>query len=223
MIAVAEEMRPFALILLLVVATLGQASGVPYEVGGPTFVSEIVSHSYPGIYSSISKVDFRNFEVLFFDRGGRPVDSILLRKGRYKHNKPFDHFSMEVVSIYYLRASQSSTRRFALVLYAMSGGGASTNNYGIAEVFTISDSHLRSVQTIRWDTHFPTSQPRHQFDPGTNTLVIRSAHYIPGDAHCCVSAMDTVPFRWDGTRFVQSGIKTELSDYGRREGKILPR
>jgi len=56
-----------------------------------------------------------------------------------------------------------------------------------------------------------------------NTLVIRSAHYIPGDAHCCVSAMDIVTFKWDGTRLVQSDIQTELSAYGKREGKIRPR
>jgi hypothetical protein len=35
--------------------------------------------------------------------------------------------------------------------------------------------------------------------------------------------MDVVTFLWDGTRFVQTGIQTELSEYGRSEGKILPR
>jgi hypothetical protein len=90
-------------------------------------------------------------------------------------------------------------------------------------VFTLSDGHLRVVQEIGWDTHFQAGQPTESFDANTNTLVIRSAHYIPGDAHCCVSAMDVVTFRWDGTRFVQAGIQTELSEYGKREGKTLPR
>jgi hypothetical protein len=90
-------------------------------------------------------------------------------------------------------------------------------------VFTVSAGHLRSVQTIGWDTHFQAGQPTESFDPGTNALVIRSAHYIPGDAHCCVSAMDVVTFRWDGARLVQTGIQTELSEYGRSEGKTLPR
>jgi hypothetical protein len=89
-------------------------------------------------------------------------------------------------------------------------------------VFTVSESRLRSVQMIGWDTHFQAGQPTDSFDPATNTLVIRSAHYIPGDAHCCVSAMDVVTFRWNGTRLVQTGIQTELSQYGKQEGKALP-
>jgi len=35
--------------------------------------------------------------------------------------------------------------------------------------------------------------------------------------------MDIVTFRWDGVRFAQSGIQTELSEYGKREGKTLHR
>jgi len=61
------------------------------------------------------------------------------------------------------------------------------------------------------------------FDAAKNELVIRSAHYVPGDAHCCVSAMDVVTLRWDGVRFVPVGIQTELSDYGKEAGKTLPR
>lgn len=65
--------------------------------------------------------------------------------------------------------------------------------------------------------------PTASFDAGTNILVIRSSHYIPGDAHCCVSAMDVVTFRWDQTRFVQSELQTELSKYGKTAGKVLPK
>jgi hypothetical protein len=90
-------------------------------------------------------------------------------------------------------------------------------------VFTVSDGHLRSVQEIGWDTHFQAGQPTDSFDASTNTLVIRSAHYIPGDAHCCISAMDIVTFKWDGTRLVQSAIPTKLSEYSKKEGKTLPR
>ena len=90
-------------------------------------------------------------------------------------------------------------------------------------VFTVANGHLRSVQEIGWDTHFQAGQPTESFDPGTKTLVIRSAHCIPGDAHCCVSAVDVVTFRWDGNRFVPTGIQTELSEYGKSMGKTLPR
>jgi hypothetical protein len=33
--------------------------------------------------------------------------------------------------------------------------------------------------------------------------------------------MDVVSLKWNGTRFVQTGFKTELSAYGKSEGKVL--
>ena len=89
-------------------------------------------------------------------------------------------------------------------------------------MFTLSGRRLQAVQEIGWDKQVQTDQPTESFDASTSTLVIRSAHYIPGDAHCCVSAMDVVTFRWDGTRFVQAGLQTVLSEYGKNEGKTLP-
>ena len=90
-------------------------------------------------------------------------------------------------------------------------------------MFNLSANRLCVVQEIDWDTHFQAGQPTDSFDPSTNTLVIRSAHYIPGDAHCCVSAMDVVTLRWDGTQFAPAPIQTELSEYGKTQGKTLPR
>jgi hypothetical protein len=90
-------------------------------------------------------------------------------------------------------------------------------------VFAVTEGQLRSVQEIGWDTHFQAGQPTVLFDASASTLVIRSAHYLPGDARCCVSAMDVVTFRWNGTRFAQSGIQTEPSEYAKRERKALPK
>ena len=53
-------------------------------------------------------------------------------------------------------------------------------------------------------------------------LTFPSAHYLHGDAHCCVSAIDIVEMHWNGRRFVQAARRTELSDYGKGEGKRLP-
>jgi len=223
-----EKMRQLALMFLAAAAVFGQtSSSIPYALNsdgpGPTFVTENRSFSYPGSYSSIRKVDFRNFRFLIFDPAGKPAESFRLKKGHYQHDKPLDHFSIDLDSIYYLSATPPSKQSFVLVLYFLQGGGVSSNQGEMAQVFTISDGHLRSVQTIDWDTQFQSSQPAHSFDSRTNKLVIRSAHYIPGDAHCCVSAVDIVTFRWDGARFLQSGIETELSDYGKTEKKTLPR
>jgi len=74
---------------------------------------------------------------------------------------------------------------------------------------------------MQWDTHFQTKKPTDSFDPGTKTVVVRTAHYIPGDAHCCVSGMDVITSRWDGKHFLQREFKTELSEYGKAQGKTL--
>ena len=142
---------------------------------------------------------------------------VFLQEGLSKSNDPSDHHSVRLDSVYYFGSLS------ALVLYSWSDGGGSSSQGGTAQVFTVSDGHLRSAQKIDWDTQFQAGQPTDSFDRSANTLVIRSAHYIPGDAHCCVSGMDIVTFRWDGVRFAQSGIQTELSEYGKREGKTLHR
>jgi len=215
------------LLLILVAAVFGQTSQVPYAPGtdgpGPTFTNETVNLSYPGSYSSIRNVDFRNFNFPILDQAGKPAGSFSLKDGHYKHGEPGDRFSMDLDSVYYLSTSTSSKGGFALVLFSWFAAGGSSSQGGTAQVFTVSNAHLQSMQKIGWDTHFQAGQPTDSFDPSTKTLVIRSAHYIPGDAHCCVSAMDIITFRWDGTRFVQSSIQTELSEYGKKQGKILPK
>jgi hypothetical protein len=206
-------MRQLALLFILLAGAFGQTSQVPYapdsDGPGPTFTTENISLSYPGSYSSIRKVDFRNLN-------GKPAGSFSLKNGNYKDDEPGSHFSMDLDSIHYLSTGS------ALVLYSWFDAGGSSSQGRTAELFTVSRGHLRSVQTINWNTHFQAGQPTHSFDSNTKTLLIRSAHYIPGDAHCCISAMDVVTFRWDGAHFIESGIQTELSEYGKREGKTLP-
>lgn len=124
--------------------------------------------------------------------------------------------------VYYL-GSATPNGQAALVVYSWFDAGGSSSQGGIAQVFRIMSGALRSTQKISWDTHFQAGQAFVTFDRSNNMLVIRSAHYIPGDAHCCVSAMDVVTFHWDGAVFVQADLQTELSEYGKKEGKQLPR
>jgi hypothetical protein len=216
-------MRQLALLLIVLASAFGQTSEVPYapnsDAPGPTFANEQVLYSFPGTFSSIRKVDFRN---LRFPSSDPILGSFSLKNGHYKHDARDDHQSLDLDSIHYLGESTAPSGDSALVLLSWFEAGGSSSQEGVARVFTLSGSRLRVVQEIGWDTHFRAGRPTESFDPATNTLVIRSAHYIPGDAHCCVSAMDVVTFRWDGARFVQTGIQTQLSEYGKAEGKTLP-
>lgn len=76
------------LALIPVAAALSQTSQIPYAPGsdgpGPTFTSETVRRSYPGSYSSIHKVDFRNFTFPLTDQPGIPAGSLVLKNGHYQ-------------------------------------------------------------------------------------------------------------------------------------------
>ena len=91
----------------------------------------------------------------------------------------------------------------------------------IAQLLELSNERLRIVQEIGADLHYGGPFFAHPFNASTKTLVIHSAHYLPGDAHCCVSAMDVITLKWNGSRFVQTSFATELTDSGKREGKKL--
>lgn len=192
----------------------GQLSPVAYSDSiGPLFSSELASTLFPGNYASIRKVDFRNLSY--------PDVDIKLRDGHFQHDEPGDHQEVELGEIHYLKGRSSSSGQSALVLSSWIAAGGSSSQGAQARVFTVSGGRLSQVQVIAWDTHSGV-RPANSFDAKTNVLLIRSDHYIPGDAHCCISAVDAVTFHWNGTHFVQTDIRTELSDYGKREGKALP-
>jgi hypothetical protein len=180
---------PFTLLFLLFAAYGQMDSPVPYctqcDGSGPTFSIRRFRQSYIGVYSSIRNVDFQK------------IQTETHRNRRQHDNDPGDHYSEKQVSVQYLGGDS------ALVLNFWSDGGGSSTQGMLAAVFNLSRRHLKSVQSIAWDTHFEAGGPTESFDPKTNTLVVRSAHYIPGDAHCCVSAMDVVTLRWDGKHFIR--------------------
>jgi hypothetical protein len=210
-------MRLLSSVIPLVACTLaGQTSNVPYNTfgdgQGPTFYIVQVEERCKGTHGSIRRVDFRNLDCGYS-----------LKNGKYKRDEPDDHEEVSLDSFHYLPAFGSSRSDSALVLLSSFEVAVSSSGEGIAEVFKLSGGQLRIIQTVRWDTHFDSRGAKNVYDPTMGTLVVHSAHYIPGDAHCCVSAMDTVTFKWNGTRFVEQDLKTELSGYGKSEGKTLPR
>jgi hypothetical protein len=178
-----------------------QPSPVPYAGGpGETFLSVLASAVYPGTYASIRKVDFRNLS--YPDPAGVSLK-----------NRPFD-----LDAIYYLKSPHSSSAESALVLSPWFAAGGRSNQGEEARVFTVSGGRLRLVQEILWSM-LSGVQAANSFDAKANVLLIRSDHYTPEDALCCISPVDVVRFHWDGAHLVQTGIRTE---YRKSEGKTLP-
>jgi hypothetical protein len=168
-------------------------------------------------------VDFQNLPVTFWkDQSGKPFLHHL-RDGKCKIDLHPGETSAEVAGVHYPNSSESG-RDYALVLYEEDDAGGSSSQWGFAQVFELADRRLRVVQQLDWDLHYGGPYGKlDTFNEETDTLKIVSAHYQPGDAHCCVSAVDLVTFRWDGRRLHQASLHTELSDYGKRAGKKLGR
>lgn len=202
---------------LVVQLMLGQSSSIPYGDVGPTFDDQFLSYTYNQHYASIHDIDFRNLTLRFFDKNGNPANSVRLEKGKYEHKEPLEFESIKFESIEYVSAAD------ALVVFSDFVAGGSGNGYGEAQLFSASHGRLRVEQDLHWDENLGTNGPSYSFDRSSKTLVIPTAHYLPGDAHCCVSAMDVITLRWEGRRFVQTDLKTELSDYGKTKGlKLAP-
>lgn len=181
------------LALALEAGALGQVSTVPYAPGdGPSFASDLAVSTYRGSFSSIRAVDFRNLTVSGFP----------LRNGHAQSDEKFGHSSFDLESVYFIGES-------ALVLYSYFAVGGSSTSEGRATVFNVFKHRLRSVQEISWETHGSGQTTTWSFNAAAKSLTIRSDHYRPGDAHCCISAVDVVTYKWEGSHFVPSDLQTQ--------------
>ncbi len=199
------------------------AQTLPYGSEGPTYHQWFDSYVYPNSYHSIHDVDFKNLKTAFGDdNNGR---SILrqLRNGGWKVSDRLGGYdSICLGGVHFLR-SEEPGREYALTVYEEDMAGGSSSQFGIAQVLELADERLRVADQIDWDLHYGGPYgPLDDFDEKTNTLSFRSAHYQPGDGHCCVSSFDVVTYRWDGRALSQTAIHTELSNYGKLKHKASP-
>jgi hypothetical protein len=191
-------------------------SPVPYGEIGPTFLISASRYVYPGNYTAMRSIDFRNFTIHV---GGDPK-GVRFNDGRWKSKDPLGYDEVVLDKVYYLTSPDSSVE-FALLSLEEDSAGGSSSQEDIHQVLELSNHKLRIVEEMNADLHYGGPYFQHAFDEATKTLVLHSAHYLHGDAHCCVSAMDVVTLKWNGSRFVQTSIDTELTDNGKREGKKL--
>jgi hypothetical protein len=178
---------------------------------------------YPNSYQSIRDVDFENLKVaLGNDKNGRPMLTQLRNGGWEVGFRIGGYDSVCLRGVHFLGSAEPG-REYALAVYEQDMAGGSSSQFGIAQVFEFADKRLRVAQMIDWDLHYGGPYgPLDDFNEETKSLTVRSAHYEPGDAHCCVSAFDVVTYRWNGRAFAQTAIHTELSEYGKNKHKVPP-
>jgi hypothetical protein len=207
--------------LAIIAASSTQSHKIPYDRDLGFSLHQIsLDFRLEGSFEQAGSIDFRNFTFLLFDKNTRVVMKGELKHGSYEEKSPAGFDSVKLDSLYFL-PSANSNQQYILALYTWEFAGGSSNIQGVAEVYKLENHKLRVTQQIDWDEHFDSEKPMVVYDKTSGTLVARTAHYLPGDAHCCVSAVDVVTLRWDSTHFVRSGLRTELSNYGEREKKQL--
>lgn len=197
------DVRIWIAALLLVPALPAQTLALVRDPPSETsFRLSPAEFSYPGTYRSLRQIDFRNLAVNFVkDR------LVPLKDGKYESRDEGGFDGVEFESVDFLTSAARSKEQFALVLYTHTLAGGSSNSYGVAQIFGLSSGHLRIVQEIAWDEHF--SPPGNWYMRlSKDTLTLRSARYLDGDAHCCISGMDTITLKWNGSRFTQTSITT---------------
>lgn len=215
--------RPFGCFALLLFASaflFAQSPSVPYaQFFGPDFDNQHVDYAYPNAAPSIQKVDFRNMRLMVFDKSGKIDTALRFSNGSRKwKEKNGEADEAKIEEIDYLTPAED----YALVTFHWLSIADAANTEGYAQVFRLASHELRVIQQIHWNEQFEAKE-KYSFDAAKKVLKVRSAHYLPGDAHCCISAMDVFTLEWKDGAFVQTGVKTELSDYGKREGKTLPK
>lgn len=215
-------MRTLAAIVPFLIAPLAaQPASVPSaDSFGPEFGNRELSRTYTGSYSSIRAIDFKNLTFYLRSEGEKGVR---LRNGIRKWKKDSGTSEVELGAVHYLTPLGAADPEFALVILNWFSFAGSSSSEGFAQVFQLQGHRLSVIQQLAWDKHFSLSSGYSSFHAATKTFIARAAHYMPGDANCCVSAMDVFTLQWTGTRFRQISMKTELTDYGRGEGKRLPR
>src|SRR5262249_42895986 len=127
----------------------------------------------------------------------------------FVQNLPELHYELDLDKVHYLTSPNRSGPEYAVsMLYEHSGGGIFFHE-GIAQVLELSNRRqLRVVQENSAD-----AAGNNFVNDRTKTLVMYSDHYLEGDAHCCISARDVFTLKWNGSRFVQTSIRTELTDW----------
>jgi hypothetical protein len=207
--------------VLAALAFGGQAQPVPYsELAGPAFVNTQIDWLYPSTYRSIREVDFKNLVLRDFDAAGKPRDEVQLSNESRKWGDGTFREEVGLDSVEYLTPAGAKGAEYALLIFHWISVGGSSSETGRAQLVRLSEHRLGVVQQLQWDAQLGSLET-HAFDRARKTLVVRSAHYLPGDAHCCVSAMDGIALKWNGSAFEETSRRVELTEYGRREGRTL--
>jgi hypothetical protein len=173
----------------------GDDEGGDYSITQPNFV-------YRGEYPQLQHLNFENFVLHTFDEKNRHNICGKLHGGFWKDEEK-NHVGMESLTWddEHPLSTGNSSIQYVVVLFDYFGVGGSSESDGYAQVWSLQDKKLIIVQQIQFNTHFTSDDWYFAFDKNRQLLTVRASHYLPGDAHCCISAFDELTFRWQDGLF----------------------
>lgn len=170
---------------------------------GPEYLITQPNFTYRGEYEQLQDIDYKNFVLHTFDRkGGHFICGQL--NGGYWEAIVENGTSLETLKwrqSYPLR-SEPAVPQEILVIFDYWGASGSSGGDGYAQVWRLEDNRITIVEQIRFDTDSAGHENKNfSYDAKSQQLRIRASHYLPGDAHCCISAYDELTFRWEDGLF----------------------
>ncbi len=167
--------------------------GPEYSITQPNF-------TYRSEYQKLQDIDYRNFVLHTFDEKGRHLICAQLKGGYWEAN---DRFGLETLRWRrsFPLSGESGLPEYVLVVFDEWEAHGSSDGDGYAQVWRLQDKKLTIVQQIQFNTHFGEEKPVFAFKKRSGMLTVRASHYLPGDSHCCISAVDDLTFRWEDGLF----------------------
>ena len=185
---------------ILVLAAL--AFGTWGAAEGPTFSICYPHYKYLRAVDSLSAVDFHNFNLILFDDDGRRMLLAKLQDGTFEHKYKVGGDWVKVASIQYWSPEKTGPPK-ALLRADYVETGASSSDFGLVQVFELTEGHPVVLQQILFNTRGEGADSA--FDSKKGVLKIRGVH---GWEHCCPTTLDVGTFKWNGSGFALTESKS---------------
>lgn len=198
-------------VLLFVARVLwGQTGSLPYRPdSGRSFQIEEMAGGEYG-QCGAGKPDFANLSYPLGEDEPGSDGRVKLSGGRMSRTEEVDgrvlgRLTVRLASVHDLPSGGSGVKFWLVVQHVESVGGSTSTNYQ-AQVMRCRAGVLEEVQRVVWEARVPEGRAA-PVVAGDGGLRFTTSHYLPGDAHCCVSAVDEVSLRWEGRRYGKARVR----------------
>jgi len=195
-------MKILRLILALTIPFTSTARPQVTDNDSPTLEISFPNHLYEKSGPSPREMDWKESELIIFNRNGASNVHAQLHDGIYEVRREVGGDWVRFNWVRFIPGRQDG-EEIALVCLDWVATMASADDYGVIQVFHMKDGRRKVVEQILFNTRGRT-QPAASFDSRTATLTVEAVH---GWEHCCPTKLDVVELRLEEGLFKQSGYR----------------